>query len=154
MVDDSDAVTVDSWGAHTTMTSTTIGTAMTIGLVPVIDFSDTDGGAPKKWRCPRHPDNIFDDRHATCPDCEKEFQLHRIELKERRASVQQKLLQVQSSFRREGLRLREVFLRPKRAGWIAGRRSGQRELYMHIPHADTLVEAARLARGAEEAPAE
>ena len=68
------------------------------------------------------------------------------------ASVQQKLLQVQSSFRREGPRLREVFLRPKRAGWIAGRRSGQRELYMHIPHADTLVEAARLARGAEEAP--
>ena len=40
----------------------------------------------------------------------------------------------------------------ERAGWIAGRRSGQRELYMHIPHADTLVEAARLARGAEEAP--
>lgn len=99
MVDDSDAVTVDSWGAHTTLTSTTIGTAMTIGLVPVIDFSDTDGGAPKKWRCPRCPDNIFDDRNATCPDCEKEFQLHRIELKERRASVQQKLQDIDNNIR-------------------------------------------------------
>ena len=67
--------------------------------------------------------------------------------------VQQKLLQVQASFRREGPRLREVFLRPKRAGWIAGRRVGRRELYMHIPHADTLLEASRLARGAAESPA-
>ena len=67
--------------------------------------------------------------------------------------VQQKLLQVQASFRREGPRLREVFLRPKRAGWIAGRRVGRRELYMHIPHADTLLEASRLACGAAESPA-
>ena len=68
--------------------------------------------------------------------------------------VQQKLLQMQAGFRREGPRLREVFLRLNRAGWIAGRRMGQRELYMHIPHADTLLEAARLARGAVEFPAD
>ena len=39
---------------------------------------------------------------------------------------------------------REICIRPTHSSWVAGARAGQRELYVHIPHADSLVEASGL----------
>ncbi|GKY91095.1 hypothetical protein MPSEU_000082300 [Mayamaea pseudoterrestris] len=76
MADNSDAKSIDSWGAGTyaTMQST---------LVPMAH-------GERVFTCPKHGGR-YDDRNALCRECEMEFYEKRSVLKEQQALVQQKL---------------------------------------------------------------
>jgi hypothetical protein len=71
-----DAMTVDSWGGATQMTSATAGLTV------------KDDGT---YGCPKHPEQTFASRHDACELCEHEFQQNRAALQERRASVEEQL---------------------------------------------------------------